>query len=130
MTSSPFSLSVNPTRFQLSVKQLSAACCRFEIQLIDPQAGEVLRGQVTGPHSDSTSVIQLAYPCQPHPHYPERVEVIIPEPNFWEETTRLYYRAELEIWQHQQKTTQETLILRLGRSGMITGKPQQKKSEN
>lgn len=125
MISSPFSPLANPTRFQLAVKQLSVACCQLEIQLVDPQTGEVLRGRVTGPHSETTSVIELAYPCQPHPHHPERlVEVIIPEPNFWEETTRLYYRAELEIWQHQQKTKQETLILRLGRSGMMTGNPQ------
>lgn len=104
---------IDMPRFQIIVKQLSSASCLLDIQIIDPQTGDELRGHVVGPVSKTSSTIELVYPLKRNSEILHQAEVVIPEPNFWSEANPLEYRATLEIWNKGQRVHHETIVVQL-----------------
>lgn len=124
--------------------------CHWYPRILDPTLAEVavavyperlasrtqVRGQVTGPHCEYSTTIEVAYPWREtsrtyekegEPHISARA--IIPEPSLWEPQTPFLYEATVELFDNGRLSDKVTMRLGLrdlklgGRGFLLNGRP-------
>jgi hypothetical protein len=99
----------------VQVRRLSAAEAELWVTVtVDSVTPTMeLRGRFTGPRCPGVTTVEVAYPLRPvsRPGAPANTltaRVLIPEPNFWTETTPYVYERRLELWENGVMVCTET----------------------